>query len=168
MCYKNNVSSWCNECQQWLCESCRETHVRIPACKNHKLTTIALKNKEVKAKIDEESKGIKDHIRLYAELIAEIEDRIKGLESKQTNSLQQLDILRNKAIQDIKNYFDSLDAKVLEFVQRNIEQLNKERFELDAAHKRLSKQWNELENMLSGQLKTLAIDGNTILENIRK
>ena len=80
--------------------------------------------------------------------INEIEEQLKELEVNQIETLATSDALRKQAIKDIEEYFDSIDAKILSFIQDKVDKLEKKKLELQTKHREAKSNWQSLEQMI--------------------
>ena len=108
-CSEENATHWCEECKEWLGKLCVKSHKKLSALKTHKPLTINSKCQEVK---DEMQLTIRE----YTKTIRRIECQIQTLYVTQRESLKKSDYLRHKAIQELNEVFNDVDARIVSFV----------------------------------------------------
>ena len=97
----------------------------------------------------------------------QIEDHLSELEGCQIEALETSDKLRKKVIKDIEEYFDSIDGKILSFIQEKIAKLKKKLEELQAKMHKTTSNLQTLEGMIQNSSRQLLTEGECILEKLK-
>ena len=135
--------------------------------KNHVLEPLSTKVEQLKEKYEEEIRTIQDISDGHSETMKEVEDSIRELEQSKFNALEISQRLRKQAILDIKEYFDSIDAKIISFIKDKMEKLEKKRIELQSRFQEIKSDCDNLNDMLHQNSSRLLVEGEAILKNVR-
>ena len=140
----------------------------MASSKHHELEPISKKIEDIKNNYVHEIRSIKSVFEDSSVTIDEIEEHLKELEGNQIEALATSDALRKQAIKDIEEYFDSIDAKILSFIQEKMEKLEKKKLELQTKFRESTTKWQSLERMINDNSRELLTEGEAMLEKVTK
>ena len=139
----------------------------MASSKHHELEQISKKIEDIKNNYAHEIRSIKRVFEDSSVTINEIEEQLKELEGNQIEALATSDELRKQAIKGIEEYFDSIDAKILSFIQGKMENLEKKKLEIQTKFRESKSNWNNLERMINDNSRELLTQGEAMLEKMK-
>ena len=151
-----------------MCSGCKRSHPNIPTCKNHTTEPLSSKLQEIKSKYQCEAKTIKTKIKKYTSAAKFIEGKIDESEMAQIEALTESNDIRIRCIDDINKYFDTIDDRIMAFIQDQISPLKQNRKSLLSKLRKLKIKWNELEQMIKEDARKLVVDGQAILDEAKQ
>ena len=128
---------------------------------------LATKVGRMKEKYEEEIKTIQKISQENVDTMKVVENSIKELEQSKLEALEISQRLRKQAILDIKEYFDSIDAKIISFINDKREKLEKKRIELQSRFQEITSDCENVNDMLLRNSSRLLIEGEDILKKVQ-
>ena len=164
VCKSASATSWCKDCQQWMCDGCQKTHSNIASCINHSVEPISIKLKEAKAKYDLSGKEISEKIQQLKKALSNSEKEVNRIKITQRDAIQISESIRQKCIDEINAYFDSIHAKILDFMEKDIQILERKKHEVEDKIHKMETKLKKCADMASSNARSLLLHDNFLQE----
>ena len=111
-CEENVIDSFCHQCQQWFCKSCKKVRGKMKATKHHTYTVLAEMNQQLKTDMVKSMTLLKQKREELKTKAKFYESIIKELKTTQTNALDKSDVLRKTFHGEIDKYFNTINHQI--------------------------------------------------------
>ena len=111
-CEESVIDSFCHQCQQWFCKSCKKMHGKVKSTKDHTYTPLAEKSQELKIDISKYVKLFKQETEKLKISAKCYESAINELKETQKKVAHKSKVLRKAFHEDIDKYFDAVDGRI--------------------------------------------------------
>ena len=121
-CEENVIDSFCHQCEQWLCTSCKKVHGKLKATKDHSYTVLAAEQQQqqLRTSLMEKMKTLnKINVQLNV-VTRRHEAAIEASEAEQKMAIAKSNALRKSLHEDIDKYFDTIDEHIEDFCRADL------------------------------------------------
>ena len=113
-CEENVSHSYCNQCEQWLCTTCKKVHGKLKASKNHTYTytLTAQKSHQLKKDMVENLSILQRKSDEFSKRAKGYELAIKELKAVKKDAAKKSKQLRKAMHDEIDKHFDTIDERI--------------------------------------------------------
>ena len=165
LCEDKVATHWCNDCEQWICDHCKQTHLKAKSSKSHIIISIKAKNQQRKVVLEEILEQVTDKAGAYQSSIDQYNEEKAKISAYQETVMAECKQMRAQCHQEVDRQFDGLEERVKAMISPNAEQWQQTGAETQRKLQELERQKQDLEQALADIEAGLVCSDVTVKKN---
>ena len=149
LCEVNVAAHWCDECEQWLCDHCKQIHLKQKFSASHNIISFKAKCHQRKVVIEETLEQVTDKVNAFQSSIYKYCESTEKISAYQETVIAECKQMRAQCHHEVDRQFDGLEERVKAMISPNAEQWQQTGAETQRKLQELERQKQDLEQALA-------------------